>query len=1820
VVLVALLCLIASPSGLGQSLSPAITQQPASQTIFCGDPATFSVTATGAAPLKYQWLRNGVSIIGATASAYTIGSVTADDQGAGFSAVVSNAYGAVTSVVAVLTVDLGVPGQTQVVRFLAYADVWRYNQSNNLDGVEWTASDYDDQAWQSGPGLLACEGNPAIAPLIKTPLLDPRAPPPGLQPGHAYYFRTTFNLPGDMIFSDATATFRCDDGAMIYLNGGALKPIRVPGGSITNQTLATEFPPFGGSDASGDETFTFSGSALRSGSNVIAVSVHQQNTNSSDIVWGMALDVTMAPRLRDTIAPTVVEVIPASGATVPSLGEIEVHFSEDVKGVRAGDLLANGTPATNVIAPVPNVYVFNFALPPPGSVQVAWSPTQGIMDLSANSNHFAGGSYSYTVDPKAIVGDVRITEFMAGNTKTVRDEDGHYSDWLELYNAGSAMVNLGGWYLTDDPAELRKWQFPRGVSLLSRSYLVVWASGNNRTNAAAPLHTNFKLNKAAGSFLALVYSDGSTVVSAFSPYPQQYDDVSYGRDRLDPLLVGYFTTPTPGAANATAGAGFAPEVRFSASSGTFRQPFTLALSTDDTNALIRYFLVTNGTTAAMTNVPNSSSPLYTGPLTISGSTQVRARAFPAQPNYFPGPLRSESYVRISSAAAGFNSDVPLVLLYNFGAGSLTASYDQSAVMMVFGTKYGRASLTNPPDLATRIGINIRGNTAMGYAVETWDEYNDDRQVEVLDMPAQSDWVFYMPNTFDPGLIHNPLAYELSNQIGRYAARTRFAEVFLNTSGGEVSFTAPAGGNYNGLWVVEEKIKRDRDRVNIAHLQPENTSAPAVTGGYLLQNTGGRVDPNERVFYTPHGQQLTYQDPKGPEIELPARAAQAQYIKDYFARFEEALFGPNYTDPAAGYAAWIDVDSWIDHHLANVLPLCADALRLSAFLYKDRGQKLCLGPIWDFDRSQGTTGSGDTRCFNPRAWRGRSGDNGTDFFGYETYYCNVWMNRLFNDIDFWQRWIDRWQELRRDKYSSTNIFRLIDQFGNQVREAQTRMVRRWSETTPRNGTISANGYSYTFKGTYQGELDFQKKWYADRTEFIDTNFLSAPVFSRAPGPAPLDAVLTISANTREANSTVYYTLDGSDPRRPGGAVNPAAFSSLNSATVRLAANARVFARNYNAAHRNLTGPSENPPLSSPWSGPTVGTFVVATPPLRITEIMFNPAPPPPGSTNNNDSFEFVELQNISSAPLNLKGFQLDGGLTFVFPNAVLDAGQYVVVVSDLAAFQSRYGTSVLVAGVYTNRLANNGDHLILKGRLQEPILDFSYRDNWFVAADGLGFSLVIRDPNAPVETWGLPSSWRLSSALNGSPGQADPPPPNIPPVLVNEALAHTDLPAVDTVELFNPTADAAAIGGWWLTDDPKAPKKYRLPDGARILPGGYVTFTTNEFGGGPNGFALSSLGDQVYLFSADASSNLTGYAHGFDFGASPYGVSFGRYLDSQGAEQFVLQSRNTLSAINAYPRVGPVVISEIMYHPPDLPSGANDALNEFIELQNITATNVPLYDLAAPTNTWRLRQAVDYDFPAAVTLAAGERLLVVGFDPAQYPATLAAFIAKYSVPTNVPILGPWNGLLNNAGDTVELRRPDIPNVTPTNVVVPYYLVEKVAYGDTPPWPTNADGGGASLQRIELALFGNDPVNWQAAAPTAGRANPPGAPVDADRDRMPDLWELANGLDPQVNDANLDADDDGLTNLQECWAGTDPQDAGSALRITAIEVIPGTGVVLAFAAAPNRSYTVLSQNQLPADAWQRFLDISAAPFARIVSVTNATQSEANWFYRIVTPQLP
>jgi hypothetical protein len=298
-------------------------------------------------------------------------------------------------------------------------------------------------------------------------------------------------------------------------------------------------------------------------------------------------------------------------------------------------------------------------------------------------------------------------------------------------------------------------------------------------------------------------------------------------------------------------------------------------------------------------------------------------------------------------------------------------------------------------------------------------------------------------------------------------------------------------DYNGIYVLMEKIKRGKDRVEIDGLEPEHITPPTVTGGYLMKID--RLDPGDNGFNAA-GQSIAYVDPKEVEIELPQRDAQEQYIRNYMSSFGSALNSAAYTNSATGYPKYVDIDSWIDHHILNVLACNVDALRLSAYFYKPREGKLAFGPIWDFDRALGST---DGRDANPRAWRG-SGD-ATDFFNYP------WWGRLFRDPDFFQKWIDRWQDLRLDQFSTNHINSLIDSLVNPVRQAQVREQTRWG-VQPRGGS-------------YQREVDLMKNWLRNRINFIDTNFVARPLLSRIGGEISAGFSLYL---VEAPGATTYFT--------------------------------------------------------------------------------------------------------------------------------------------------------------------------------------------------------------------------------------------------------------------------------------------------------------------------------------------------------------------------------------------------------------------------------------------------------------------------------------------------------------------------------------------------------------------------------------------------------------------------------------------------------------------------------------------------------------------------
>ena len=360
------------------------------------------------------------------------------------------------------------------------------------------------------------------------------------------------------------------------------------------------------------------------------------------------------------------------------------------------------------------------------------------------------------------------------------------------------------------------------------------------------------------------------------------------------------------------------------------------------------------------------------------------------------------------------------------------------------------------------------------------------------------------------------------------------------------------------------------------------------------------------------------------------------------------------------------------------------------------------------------------------------------------------------------------------------------------------------------------------------------------------------------------------------------------------------------------------------------------------------------------------------------------------------------------------------------------------------------------------------------------------------------------------------------IVVSEVLTHTDPPLEDALELYNPTENSVNIGGWWISNSPDNPYKFKIPAGTVLTDGGYKVFfeqnyqnpTTNAAGFNSAGtdtapyFTFNSAhGDDVIITTFGPSPLFNGSNTVFqlrhDFEAAANGVSFGRYVKSDGGTDLVpmsarsfgvnnpatlTQFRTSSGGLNPYPRVGPLVISEIMYHPPNL--GTNDnVLDEYVELTSITNGPLKLYDPAYPTNTWSVAGGVTYTFPTNLTLPALGRLLLVNFDPVTNAPQEAAFRSLYNVPAGVPLFGPYGGKLVNSSETIMLYRPDAVQLPPKPDAgyVPQIFMEKVKYEDSAPWPTNADGGGVSLQRLSLTGYANDHTNWFSAPPTAGRTN-------------------------------------------------------------------------------------------------------------------------------------
>ncbi len=713
-------------------------------------------------------------------------------------------------------------------------------------------------------------------------------------------------------------------------------------------------------------------------------------------------------------------------------------------------------------------------------------------------SHVSGTGYGQTV--REIPAFVMINEVLASNQRIIRDPQNQYDDWIELYNAGRTAVDVGGYCLTDDLARPTKWQIPAdrpGVTTIPvHGYLLIWADGDIDDSG---LHASFRLS-ADGEEVALFAPDGVEMLDSLSFGPQQAD-ISYGRYPDGSSDLRAMASPTPGATNIMEYEGICEPVQFDVRSRVCTGPTTITLTTATEGATIYYTL--NGSSPFSDAREWPTGATYTKPLTLGGTATVKAVAW--REGWWCSAVSTERYMFLGEDLRGFSSPVAIGVVDTFGKSVSRSPVDAYVCFTDLGEE-GRASVSGQTDSAGLATINIRGQSSYGfskhqYHLEMYDEQGNETDVAILGLPAESDWVLQGPYS-DKSLIRNELSYRWSNEMGRYAPRTRLIELFLNANGSTVTMD-----DYVGVYVLMEKIKIGPNRVDIAKLDASDDAEPEITGGYIIKKD--KFDSDDVWFTTNRGQTLIYQDPNGHDLTQ----AQRDWIRNYMNSFEAVLYGSSFANQDIGYAKYIDVGSFVDSHILVELTKNVDGFRLSTYMHKDRNGKLVMGPAWDYNLSMGNADDYWNDGWLPTGW----------YFAHLGDGDYPYWRRLFADPEFELAYADRWFALRRDLFATERLIGIIEDYATLLDEPAARNFNRWRIL----GTdIWPNWY---IAKTFREEITWMQQWVASRLAWMDSRIAAdyapaPPAFSRQGGYVESGFALAISGS-----GTVYYTTDGTDPR-------------------------------------------------------------------------------------------------------------------------------------------------------------------------------------------------------------------------------------------------------------------------------------------------------------------------------------------------------------------------------------------------------------------------------------------------------------------------------------------------------------------------------------------------------------------------------------------------------------------------------------------------------------------------------------------------------------------
>ena len=1322
----------------------------------------------------------------------------------------------------------------------------------------WTTTEFDDASWERGPAPFGF-GDPPFGTDMGT--LDP----PMRRNYTTLYLRHEFDIADASLLVGFQADIDYDDGYILWLNGIEVArsnaPLETPFDAVaTNSRESGEYEVV--DDLPPPQV------VLRTGRNVVAVQAFNRSATNADFKIDVELYDPFGP---DLSSPIVTRIQPAPGRTVRTLTQVELEFSEAVDGVDAADLLVGDVPAVSVEGTDVGPYVFQLGAAPDGELGVRFSPDHGIVDLSERQNPMSPPEpWLYQVDSTLPEADLVISEFSATGDGAFLDEDREASDWIEVYNKGVTFVDLTGWSLTDDRDTPSRWVFPT-LEIAPDERIVVFASGKDRRDPASELHASFQLSS-RGEYLGLFDAESPpSVVSEYADrFPEQRQGHSYGLD----LVTGeptYYEEPSPGAANPGGDrilTILSPPI-VSVPHGFYDEAVEVTIAAPASDATVIYTV--DGSDPTLEN-----GTVYEGPVRVEGTpgrgvVAVRAAAF--REGSLPSRTVTRSYVFVEQVLR--QPRVPEGFPSRWGTQVADYEVDPDVVDAPVNRDVVRDALLSVPTMSIVTDVDALFGRSGIYAnpSASGDQWERAVSCEVM-----------YPDGSSPGF---QVDAGLRIQGGSSTSGWKSIKVSMR-----LRFTGDYGPKKLRFPIFPDTRVDTFDTINLdAHLNlaythpdhGQRVRTQLVRDAYVsdLQNALGSNAPHGRFMHLYlNGLYWGLYDIH----ERPDNAFAAEYFggdKSEYDAYRHS--GPTPIDGTA--QSWRDAAAQARANLRDP----NEFLRL--------GELLDLPDFCDYMLVNFFTGNTDWPHHNWYA-TGRPGGGKLRFHSWDaehvlkdlgqnsTGFSNTgtpaeFLSRLRSVPEFQLLFADRVHRAfsRGGPMYVNPESPAVDAERPENNRAATLYRKRIDEILPAMILESARwgdarrAQPYTVENEFMTELRFlENNYFPRRTGVVLGQLRAARLYPRAEAPElnRLGGVVELGTEVAlslpgDQGGAIYVTVDGTDPREFGkGAVSPTA--SRYEEPIRIDDHTILKARTLDGDEWSALAEAEYT-VSDPASG------------LRFAEIHYNAI--------GGGTYEFVELINTSELGIGLGGLVFGAGIDYSFPaGATLGAGERYLLVSNAEAFTERY-PDVPFDGVYVGSLDDGGERLSIVNHQAQEIVSVRYDDDgfWPLGPDSYGWSLVAVDG---AENASGPDAWRVSSEVGGTPGGPD---DGVPPggVIVNEVLTRSTAPLEDAIELHNPGLETIDIGGWFLSDqrgDRDELKKFRIPDGVLLGPGGFAVFYEAQFNADPKGassFALDGAGDDVYLSSADAEGNLTGYIVGLDTDAMADGASFGVVAASDGAE-------------------------------------------------------------------------------------------------------------------------------------------------------------------------------------------------------------------------------------------------------------------------------------------------------------------------------------------------